>query len=167
MHLRGAWYDTPAHAGSHVHVIGEFSVKGQCIIDDAQNLLILHPDQLISATVVADSFGCMRRAVLQDRVKATSEPTPPLIYGTMLHEIFQDALLANQWDLPFLSKIIDTIAEKHVEDLYSIKVGLPTAKEHLQSKMMELSYWAKSFVSPKPNVSGTGLQLSHYFTDAH
>jgi len=95
----------------------------------------------------------MRRAVLQDRVKATSEPTPPLIYGTMLHEIFQDALLANQWDLPFLSKIIDKIVEKHVEDLYTIKVGLPTAKEHLQSKMMELSYWAKSFVSENPNVS--------------
>ncbi|PTB76253.1 Dna2-domain-containing protein, partial [Trichoderma longibrachiatum ATCC 18648] len=95
--LRGSWFDTPAHAGAYVHVIGEFSFKGQCIVDDAQNLLILHPDQLISATVVADSFGCMRRAVLQDRVKATSEASPPLVYGTMLHEIFQEALLANNF----------------------------------------------------------------------
>lgn len=116
-------------------------------------MLILHPDQLISATVVADSFGCMRRAVLQDRVKATSEASPPLVYGTMLHEIFQEALLANKWDLPFLSKVIDRIAEKHVEDLYTIKIGMASAKEHLQSKMIELSYWAKSFVSSKPNVS--------------
>lgn len=116
-------------------------------------MLILHPDQLISATVVADSFGCMRRAVLQDRVKATSEASPPLVYGTMLHEIFQEALLANKWDLPFLSKVIDQIAEKHVEDLYTIKIGMASAKEHLQSKMIELSYWAKSFVSSKPNVS--------------
>lgn len=152
MHLRGSWYDTPAHAKSHVHVIGTFSAKGQCIIDDAQNLLILHPDQLVSATVVADSFGCMRRAVLQDRVKATSEASAPLVYGTMLHEIFQDALLANQWDLPFLSQLIDKITEKHVEELYTIKVGFASAKEHLQSKMMELSYWAKSFVSSQPNV---------------
>lgn len=152
MHLRGSWYDTPAHAKSHVHVIGTFSPKGQCIVDDAQNLLILHPDQLVSATVVADSFGCMRRAVLQDRVKATSEASAPLVYGTMLHEIFQEALLANQWDLPFLSQLIDKITEKHVEELYTIKVGLASAKEHLQSKMMELSYWAKSFVSSQPNV---------------
>ncbi|KAH7198027.1 DNA replication factor Dna2-domain-containing protein [Fusarium flagelliforme] len=119
----------------------------KCVIDDAQNLLILHPDQLISATVVADSFGCMRRAVLQDRVKATSPPTPPLIYGTMLHEIFQEALLANKWDLPFLTTVIDRITEKHVEDLYTIKVGIPSAREHLQSKMTELSYWAGAFVS--------------------
>ncbi|KAJ6437778.1 DNA replication helicase Dna2 [Purpureocillium lavendulum] len=150
VHLRGSWFDTPAHAESYVHVIGEFSLKGQCIVDDAQNLLILHPDQLVSATVVADSFGCMRRAVLQDRVKATSEATPPLVYGTILHEIFQEALLANQWDMPFLAKLIDRITEKHVEDLYKIKVGIPSAREYLQSKMTELSYWAKAFVSSQP-----------------
>ncbi|GKU17341.1 unnamed protein product [Fusarium langsethiae] len=147
VHLRGSWFDTPAHAEAYVHVIGDFTARGQCVVDDAQNLLILHPDQLISATVVADSFGCMRRAVLQDRVKATSPPTPPLIYGTMLHEIFQEALLANKWDLPFLCAVIERITEKHVEDLYTIKVGIPSAREHLQSKMTELSYWAGAFVS--------------------
>lgn len=152
VHLRGSWFDTPAHAESYVHVIGEFSIKGQCIVDDAQNLLILHPDQLISATVVADSFGCMRRAVLQDRVKATSEPTAPLIHGTMLHEVFQEALLANQWDLKYLATVIERVTEKHVEDLYTIKVGMATAREHLQSKMIELSYWATSFVSSQPTV---------------
>ena len=151
VHLRGSWYDTPAHADSYVHVIGTFSARGQCVVDDARNLLILHPDQLISATVVADSFGCMRRAVLQDRVKATSEASAPLVYGTMLHEIFQEALMANQWDLAYLSGVIDRITANHVEDLYTIKVGLASAKEYLMSKMTELSFWAKSFVSPKPN----------------
>lgn len=150
LHLRGSWYDTPAQPQAYVHVIGDFTPRGQCIIDDAHNLVILHPDQLISATVVADSFGCMRRAVLQDRVKATSPPTPPLIYGTMLHEIFQEALLANKWDLPFLCSVIDRITDKHVEDLYTIKVGLASAREHLQSKMKELSYWSGAFVSSQP-----------------
>jgi DNA replication ATP-dependent helicase Dna2 len=150
VHLRGAWFDTPAHASSYVHVHGEFSARGQCIVDDDNNLLILHPDQLISATVVADSFGCMRRAVLQDRVKATSEASSPLVYGTMLHEIFQEALLANQWDLPFLSRIIDSVTAKHVEDLYTIKIGIPSAREYLQSKMIELSGWAQTFVSGRP-----------------
>ncbi|XP_044716214.1 DNA replication factor dna2 domain-containing protein [Hirsutella rhossiliensis] len=148
--LRGSWFDTPAHAESYVHVIGAFSAKGQCIVDDAQNLLILHPDQLVSATVVADSFSCTRRAVLQDRVKATVEASPPLVYGTMLHEIFQEALLANKWDLDFLAQVIERIAEKHVEDLYTIKVGMATAIEHLQSKMTELKYWATAFVSSVP-----------------
>ncbi|GFP57963.1 DNA replication ATP-dependent helicase/nuclease DNA2 [Trichoderma asperellum] len=148
--LRGSWYDTPAHPDAYVHVIGEFSFKGQCVVDDAHNLLILHPDQLVSATVVADSFGCTRRAVLQDRVKATSEASPPLVYGTMLHEIFQEALLANRFDLGYLSELIEKNIERHIEDLYTIKMGIAAAKEHLQSKMTELSYWAKSFVASQP-----------------
>ncbi|KPM37491.1 DNA replication ATP-dependent helicase/nuclease DNA2 [Neonectria ditissima] len=155
VHLRASWYDTPAHAQSYVHIVGTFTPKGQCIIDDAEGLLILHPDQLISATVVADSFGCMRRAVLQDRVKATSEPTPPLVYGTILHEIFQEALLANQWDLRYLSTVIERVTEKHLEDLYTIKVGMAVAREHLMSKMTELSYWAKAFVSAQPKPEAT------------
>ncbi|KAF9876044.1 hypothetical protein CkaCkLH20_06490 [Colletotrichum karsti] len=152
IHLRGDWYETPAHAKAYVHVIGTFSPNGQCIIDDSQNILVLHPDQLVSATVVADSFSCMRRAVLQDRVKATSEATAPLVYGTMLHEIFQEALMANQWDLKYLSTVIDRVIEKHVEDLYKIKVGTAIAREHLQSKMTELSCWATAFVSSQPKL---------------
>ncbi|KAL7622387.1 DNA replication endonuclease-helicase Dna2 [Parahypoxylon ruwenzoriense] len=153
IHLRGDWVDTPASPKSHVHVIGEFQSTGQCIIDNSQNILILHPDQLISATVVADSFTCMRRAVLQDRVKATSDKTPPLVYGTLLHEIFQEALMANKWSTEFLDGVIRRITEKHVEDLYTIKISTSGAREHLRSKMPELRGWAAAFVTafPKPD----------------
>lgn len=67
-----------------------------------------------------------------------------------MHEIFQEALLENTWDLAYLAGVIEKITEKHVEDLYTIKVGLATAREHLQSKMTELSFWAKSFVASQP-----------------
>lgn len=153
VHLRGDWIDTPASPKSYVHIIGQFEPTGQCIIDNSQNILILHPDQLISATVVADSFTCMRRAVLQDRVKATSDKTPPLVYGTLLHEIFQEALMSNKWTPQFLDSVICDITEKHVEDLYTIKVSLSDAREHLRSKMPELRSWASAFVTrfPKPD----------------
>lgn len=150
--LRGDWYATEAHTKSMVHIIGDFDSNGQCIIDDNQNMLILHPDQLVTATAVADSFTCERRAVLQDRVKATSEPSPPMVYGIMLHEIFQEALSANRWDSPFLTSVINTITEKRVEDLYTIKVGIAAAREHLESKMPELGRWAAAFVSAYPKV---------------
>ncbi|KAK3994607.1 hypothetical protein QBC44DRAFT_391344 [Cladorrhinum sp. PSN332] len=153
IHLRGDWYDTPASHKAFVHVIGQFEPCGRCIIDNNHNILILHPDQLVSATVVADSFTCMRRAVLQDRVKATGESTPALVYGTILHEVFQTALLANNWELGFLQSVIDKILTKHVEDLYVIKVSVEDARQHLTSKMGELGTWARAFVAsePKPN----------------
>lgn len=158
VHLRGDWVDTPVHPKSHVHIIGSFGPSGQCIIDNNQNILILHPDQLISATVVADSFSCMRRAVLQDRVKATSEASAPLVYGTILHEIFQEALVANRWDQAFLNIVIEKTMKKHIEDLYTIKVNFTDAREHLSSKMPELRGWAQKFVSsyPKPDAVAHG-----------
>ena len=152
IHLRDDWIDTPASPKSYVHVIGGFESSGQCIIDNSQNILILHPDQLISATVIADSFSCMRRAVLQDRVKATSDKTPPLVYGTLLHEIFQEALTSNKWSHEFLDSVICGVTERHVEDLYTIKVSIADAREHLRSKMPELKRWAAAFVSPYPKV---------------
>lgn len=151
VHLRGTWWDTPVTKDAYVHVIGLFS-HGRCIIDDENNMLILHPDHLISSTVVADSFGCSRRAVLQDRVKVTSEMSPPLVYGTLLHEIFQAAMTANRWDSEFLGELIEDIATRHVEDLYTIKLQIPAAIEYLQTKMAELQSWAELFVSSKPKV---------------
>lgn len=152
VHLRGDWVDTAVSPNSYVHVLGEFQSSGQCVVDNRQNILILHPDQLISATVVADSFTCMRRAVLQDRVKATSEASAPLVYGTLLHEIFQGALMSNTWSPEFLDMLIVKITSAHVEDLYTIKVSMADAREHLRSKMPELRSWAAAFVRSEPKV---------------
>lgn len=153
VHLRGDWIETPVSTKAFVHIIGDFEHSGRCIIDNSQNMLILHPDQLISSTVVADSFSCTRRAVLQDRVKATSEASPPLVYGTMLHEIFQEALMANKWSSEFLTALVDKNIGRHIEDLYTIKVSLGEAREHLLSKMREMRSWAEAFVSNFPKVS--------------
>ncbi|KAK3945578.1 hypothetical protein QBC46DRAFT_430115 [Diplogelasinospora grovesii] len=150
IHLRDDWYDTQASVKSYVHIIGDFEASGRCIIDNTQNILILHPDQLVSSTVVADSFNCMRRAVLQDRVKATSEASPALVYGTIIHEIFQEALMANNWDMDFLASLIAKILQKHIEDLYVIKVSMDDARQHVLSKMPELRSWAQAFVASEP-----------------
>ncbi|EFX01003.1 DNA replication helicase [Grosmannia clavigera kw1407] len=152
--LRGDWAETAASEKAFVHVIGEFDGQTRtCVVDNEHNMLILHPDQLVSATVVADSFTCTRRAVLQDRVKATSEPTPALVYGTVLHEIFQDALMANRWDGAFLAATVDRAIEKHLEKLYTIRVQAAAAREHLLTQTRELQGWADTFLATTPKTS--------------
>ncbi|KAK4176425.1 putative DNA replication ATP-dependent helicase [Triangularia setosa] len=153
VHLRDDWADTQASAKAYVHIIGDFEPSRRCIIDNNHNIIILHPDQLISSTVIADSFTCMRRAVLQDRVKATSEATPALVYGTILHEVFQAALMANEWTMEFLGDIIDKTLHKHMEDIYVIKVSMDDARNHLMSKMPELRSWAQAFVAATPQAN--------------
>ncbi|RMD41722.1 hypothetical protein DV735_g3400, partial [Chaetothyriales sp. CBS 134920] len=144
--LRQSWLDTRCTKGSYVHIIGDFH-RGECIIDDANNMIILHPDHLISATVVGDSFTCTRRAALQDRVKATSRPTPPQVYGHIIHEMFGEALRLNQWTRQSFEQIIRKLLPTYLESLYEIQVSESDAVEYLLGKTPDLIGWASVFVS--------------------
>lgn len=118
---------------------------------------MLHPDHLISATVVADSFSCQRRAVLQDRIKGSPDSTKPQVYGHIIHEIFQEAMKENRWDLIWLRGLIDRILGKYIESLYEINVELPEAAEYLVAKMPILKEWAGAFLHARPTVSSLPL----------
>ncbi|OAL37011.1 hypothetical protein AYO20_03780 [Fonsecaea nubica] len=144
--LRESWYDTRCTKGSYVHVIGKFDRTGQCVVNDAENMVIVHPDHLISSTVVGDSFTCMRRAVLQDRVKATSAASQPQVYGHILHEVFGHALRINKWDIQSFREIIDKTLPSYIESLYEIGVRVQEATEYLLGKTPELMAWASVFV---------------------
>ena len=144
--LRQSWYDTRCTKKSYVHIIGEFSRHGRCIVDDADNMIILHPDHLISATVVGDSFTCTRRAALQDRIKATSRATPPQVYGHILHEMFGEALRLNQWSTQSFVDILQKILPNYLESLYEIGVRESDAMEYLLGKTPDLIGWASVFV---------------------
>ncbi|KAL8672553.1 MAG: hypothetical protein Q9168_002989 [Polycauliona sp. 1 TL-2023] len=148
--LRQSWVRSPCSPESYVHLIGQFDHRGECIVDDHQNMLILHPDHLVSATVVGDSFSCTRRAVLQDRVKATSDANEAQIYGHILHEIFGEALTANRWDNEWLHDRIETIASRYLESFFEINLDPIMAIDQLKSKSVALQAWAKTFVSTKP-----------------
>ncbi|EXJ85051.1 DNA replication ATP-dependent helicase Dna2 [Capronia epimyces CBS 606.96] len=147
--LRDSWYDTRCTKGSYIHILGVFDRSGQCIVNDADNMIILHPDHLISSTVVGDAFTCMRRAVLQDRVKATSTATQPQVYGHILHEVFGQALQLNKWDIQTFRIIIDKILPCYIESLYEIGVQVQDAKEYLLGKAPDMTAWASVFVGDK------------------
>jgi DNA replication ATP-dependent helicase Dna2 len=161
--LRQSWFDSRCTKGSYVHLIGHFDRTGQCVVDDAENMILLHPDHLISATVVADSFTCTRRAVLQDRVKVTGAAERPQVYGHMLHEVFGEALKANEWNADRLKKIIEQVVSNYIESLYEVNVQVSEAVDHLMSKMPELMAWASLFISRTP---ATGA-LVHDRNGAH
>lgn len=162
--LRGSWANTTIAKGNLVHVSylpGQmkeeaFFTSQQLQLDDseASAFLVVHPDHMLSATTVADSFDCTRKAVLQDRIKATGETSKAMIYGKILHEIFQQALGSNQWDDQFLSDLVERTVQAHVEGLWELGMqDTVLATEEIKAKMGELAAWAKVFVAPEPSNS--------------
>ena len=150
--LRESWFDTPCSKDSRIHLVGDFDSSGQCVVDNANNMVILHPDHLISATVVADSIDCQRRAVLQDRIKVFSQLEPPQVFGIIFHEVFQEALKANRWDLESLRSLVDSVLRNHIEDLYAIHITEAEAAENVMSKIPTVQAWADVFLHAKPQV---------------
>lgn len=161
--LRDSWAMTSVSTGSIIHVALKHSspeaaplssALGQITVTDDENspLLILHPDHMLSATTVADSFDCIRKAVLQVRIKATGETSKPMVYGKILHEIFQQALSAHQWDSVFLSGLVEKTIQTHVEGLWELGMqDTVLAVEEITAKMGELAVWANLFVATEPS----------------
>lgn len=153
--LRQSWVRSPCSPDSYVHLIGKFDKFGQCVVDDNENMLILHPDHLVSATVVGDSFSCIRRAVLQDRVKATNDSSESQVFGHILHEIFQEAMKANRWDDEWLHPTIEKIASRYLESFFEISLDPIRAVEQLKNKAVVLQSWAGIFVSARAKAEAT------------
>jgi DNA replication ATP-dependent helicase Dna2 len=162
--LRGSWANTTIAKDHLIHVShlpgqikgDDFFTSQQLELNDgeASPFLVVHPDHMLSATTVADSFDCTRKAVLQDRIKATGESSKAMIYGKILHEIFQQALGANKWDNEFLAELVERTVQAHVEGLWELGMeDTVLATEEIKAKMGELAAWAKVFVAPEPSNS--------------
>jgi len=151
VHLRDDWINTPVFANDIVNIIGTFD-KGICTVDNTSGIIILHPDNLVSSTHVADSFKCLRRAVLQDQIKASSETTKPLVYGSIIHEAFQEALSKMDFSTEYLEGIIQTLVQRHIEQLYCIDITPADAIVDLREKVCLLQAWASVFVAPEPSI---------------
>lgn len=162
--LRGSWTSTVVTPKNVVHITHlkrqtqtppGATPLGQIVVDDSETspFLIVHPDHMLSATTVADSFDCVRKAVLQDRIKATSESSKAMVYGSILHEVFQLALSANRWDVGFLQALVERTIESHLEGLWELGMGdTGLAREEITAKMGEVSGWAGIFVAEQPGV---------------
>jgi DNA replication ATP-dependent helicase Dna2 len=152
--------DTPVAQGSSVYVIGNPDNNGDFIVDDLNNLFILHPEQLLSATSVSQSSECIRRSVLEDRVKAPMSKNNALVLGNLLHELFQEAMKANRWDQDFFTECANSIVPRHFEELLETGVSVEQILAQLQTKSSLLRDWARVFIHTQPGVRVPPFLLS-------
>ena len=61
-----------------------------CLDNSDDKLLILYPDYLMSATTVASSINCKRKAVLSQLFKK-AQHAKPMLLGNILHQLFSAA----------------------------------------------------------------------------
>jgi DNA replication ATP-dependent helicase Dna2 len=73
-----------------------------------------------------------------------------MMYGHILHELFQEAMKANEWDDTAFEKYMTAILPRHYETIVEIGLNLNQVHEHLRSKFPDMRDWAELFVRPSP-----------------
>ncbi|CAN0842535.1 DNA replication ATP-dependent helicase/nuclease JHS1, partial [Linum grandiflorum] len=138
------WFYSVVAPGDTVNVIGEFDQSRMCNVDKNHNLLVVHPDILVSGTRVSGSFDCPRRAVLDERLKSFEHSAAALI-GTLLHQIFQDALEKENPDIDFMKGYAKVVMQKNIESLYACGVNENDVLETLVGSIPKLVNWIARF----------------------
>lgn len=155
LQLWDEWCYSVVAPGDTVHVIGEFDSEGKCVINRRENFLVVHPDILVSGTRVAGSFSCSRRAVLDERLKSGEYSAAALI-GTLLHQMFQAALIRESPSKEFLEDYARVVLQKSLESLYACGVDENDTHKTLIEAIPKLLNWIRSFryseVSESPSI---------------
>ncbi|KAI8599104.1 DNA replication factor Dna2-domain-containing protein [Dissophora ornata] len=151
--LRESWTSSRVTSGDIVHVIRAFihqSGVAELILDNAQGYLIVRPDSLVPTSVLAESFSCIRKPIVDMRARKADESTVPLIHGTMLHELFQQSLRSNNFSTGFMESTIDAIIKAHLNDLCLVNESIETARESLSQLIPSCQDWASRYLRASP-----------------
>jgi len=137
--------------GNYVNIIGDFDNSHRCYITNDDNLIIVNPDILLSATIASSGYRCIRKPVLDCRVHS-DEMNKNLVYGVILHELLQIAFQNNNFSTEFLDKSILKLISKNIEKLYCIDESEDTAYATLKEMIPKYQTWASIYVSDHPKV---------------
>ncbi|KAI6019257.1 Dna2-domain-containing protein [Pisolithus microcarpus] len=148
--LRNDWADLDIREGDTVNVLGSFDSAGSILISSKENLLIHHPDFLLTATALSNAPQCKRKPLLSALVHSTSDTTPSLVWGNILHEVMQTCLLANRWDKAYIDDLIEDIISRNLSELVKIGVTIEEAMREVTLRSKGLRVFSKRYIAEEP-----------------
>ncbi|KAF9234817.1 Dna2-domain-containing protein [Melanogaster broomeanus] len=134
-------------------------MTGQSLIY-AKNLLIHHPDLLLTATALSNASQCRRKPLLSSLVRSTSDVTPALVWGNMLHEVMQTCLAAHQWDEKYVDALIDDVVLKNLTEIVKIGTDIDAAKRELMVRSKGLRVFSERADAVLTNTRAAANQTS-------
>ncbi|KAI0794807.1 DNA replication factor Dna2-domain-containing protein, partial [Abortiporus biennis] len=167
--LQDDWVRTDVRVGDILNVIGTFCESNNLpsssstppipavTITSKDNLLIVHPDILITATALSNAPQCLRKPLLSSLVRSTSSSsdiTPSLVWGNILHEVMQTCMVEETWDDRFIEDKIEDAVRRALSELLRIGIGVEQAVREVQERARGLKGFRQKYVSRMPKPDG-------------
>lgn len=157
--VRDQWQELPIKPGDIVHVVTDEQNGNAHLVDNDHNLLIWHPDTLLSATTIAQSIHCQREAVINSKFRGPGEYNVPIIVGNIVHVIFQRCLSERDITDEFINSVVDEEVELNIIPILSAQSDLETLKKMLNPHIQHIKDWMCKFMgNPKIKGYGNGAQ---------
>ncbi|KAG0168654.1 Tripartite DNA replication factor [Apophysomyces sp. BC1015] len=153
--LREAWVETVVTVGDIVHIPSVAPGTTEIIIDNKNNLLIVHPDHLVSCTTVAESIFCRRKSVLQQKIKSLSEYSEPLVYGDIMHRILQDLLRSGDFSVIGIRDAIERIVMSSLDALFALDQTESSVINLFNERIPDIKAFGDIYVGSEPNTMAT------------
>ena len=145
--------------GDIVNILGNFvPISGHpftstIVVNSKSNFLIQHPDLLLTVTALSNTLKCRRKPLLASLVRSSSDITPSLVWGNMLHEVMQTCLNTGRWEEAWITERISEVINNGFMELVKIGVGAEQAKRELNSRAKGLRKFAEKYIATVPKVS--------------
>jgi DNA replication ATP-dependent helicase Dna2 len=161
--LSGHWAEevteTPwmLQKGDFVHLLGDQSMFDALatsrhveLSNERKNerLLIMHPDILLTGTMVSNSLSCRRYALLTYEFQQSGAASKPLVLGNIVHEALQAAMANQDFSDDFLKSVVEGLIMKNLVELWSIGVSEEEMTQDCMARMKGAKAWAEAYYGP-------------------
>ncbi|WVQ74886.1 hypothetical protein IAR50_004493 [Cryptococcus sp. DSM 104548] len=162
VHLKDRWADTPVKKDDVVNIVSpciSTTPTTPIVITfrDPSTFLIHHPDLMLTMTSIANAMPCPRKPILQTLIKTPAPPTKPLLYGTVLHQLLQDALVEQKFGAVETFRRLDKELKKEERrlEVWGSGMGIQDVREEVGQKAgRSFEIFKENWVGPEPRAQG-------------
>ncbi|KAJ7459871.1 AAA domain-containing protein [Mycena latifolia] len=152
--LQHEWARTDVRVGDIVNVLGSFTTSGSSTlsitINSSDNYLILHPDLLLTPSALSSALECRRKPLLSGLVRSSSDTTPALVWGNILHEVMQGCLSSGRWEDLWVDAKIDEVIREKISDIAKINLSVEDARHEIKLRAKGLEAFSGKYISDSP-----------------
>lgn len=153
--IRGDWLHCSVKEESIINVVGDIK-NGEIIIDNENNYLVVEPDVLINNTAIADSFSCLRKAVIAYRTQVAIEDTKPsssLICGSIVHELVEEAFKTGNFkEITENDLKLNFLISQNIEKIFCCEKDEKFVKEKVLETMKNFPKWCNLYIRKNPAI---------------
>ncbi|KAJ7784549.1 DNA replication factor Dna2-domain-containing protein [Mycena metata] len=152
--LTDEWAETDVRVGDIINVLGSFTHSGTSTpsisITTSHNFIILHPDLLLTPSALSSALECRRKPLLSSLVRSSSDTTPALVWGNILHEVMQACMNAGRWEDPWVEEKIEEVIREKISDIAKINLSVEDARREIKLRAKGLKAFSEKYISDSP-----------------